>query len=214
MPKSKNVQDEIDLNQFRVAIFGSARTSKEDKLYKQIFNLAKELGKKGIDVVTGGGPGLMEAANYGHAKGDKNNSSESIGLTIQLPREFANEYLELQEHFEKFSGRLDTFMALSNIVVVTPGGIGTCLELFYSWQLVQVKHINSLPIILIGPMWKRLIEWMKKYPLKMNLVSASDFDHIHYAKNNAEALKIISEYHKLFQDTKSDYYKSSTKYKL
>jgi predicted Rossmann-fold nucleotide-binding protein len=82
--------------------------------------------------------------------GDKKQKARSIGLTIRLPQEGKNPVLELRKHFEKFSNRLDTFMALSHLVIVTPGGIGTILELFYTLQLIQVKHINKIPIILVG----------------------------------------------------------------
>ena len=90
----------------------------------------------------------MEAANAGHAEGDKDEKADNIGLTIQLPWEaHGNKHLELKKHFNKFSGRLDHFMALSRAVIVAPGGIGTCLEFFYALQLVQVKHIKPVPII-------------------------------------------------------------------
>lgn len=154
------------------------------------------VAKHGFDIVTGGGPGMMEAANAGHNAGDGHHDSDNIGLTIQLPWESeANKHLEIKKHFNKFSGRLDTFMALSSVVVVTPGGVGTCLELFYTWQLVQVKHICPIPIILIGTMWKKLIDWVKKYPLAEGLISPQDMDCIHIVKNNAEAMKIINKTH-------------------
>ncbi|PJE63216.1 hypothetical protein COU88_00725 [Candidatus Roizmanbacteria bacterium CG10_big_fil_rev_8_21_14_0_10_39_6] len=84
-------------------------------------------------------------------------------------------------------------------VVVAPGGIGTCLEFFYTWQLTQVKHICPIPIILLGPMWKGLIEWVKKQPLKKQLLSPKDFENIYLVKTNAEAMKIIKATKKQFE---------------
>lgn len=193
----------LDLTKFRISIFGSARIKPDDKIYKQIFNLAKELGKKEIDLITGGGPGLMQAANDGHMAGDIKQKACSLGLTIRLPHESKNPILEVRKHFEKFSHRLDTFMALSHMVVVTPGGIGTCLELFYTLQLIQVKHINKIPIILVGKMWKKLLNWLKKSPMKAHLLDPKDLENVIYAKNNRVALKLIEkEFHKFKYTTK------------
>lgn len=197
------MKEELANKDFKVAIFGSARIKKGDPIYKQVYSLAKEIGKHEIDLVTGGGPGLMEAANNGHAHGDKNNKATNIGLTIQLPWENkVNKYVELEEHFQHFSKRLDNFMALSNAVVVTPGGIGSCLELFYAWQLVQVKHVKPIPIILIGTMWAQLIKWVKKYPLRKGLVSPEDMQYIHVVRNNKEAMAVILKTHESYEKNK------------
>lgn len=183
---------------FRVAIFGSARVKQGDKVFKQVFELAEMVGKKGYDVVTGGGPGLMEAANAGHSKGDKDGKAESIGLVIKLPWENrGNDYLEIQHRYKHFSKRLDTFLALSDVMVVTKGGIGSMLELFYMWQHLQVFLVEYKPIILIGKMWEELIDWVKKTTLPENLVSPQDFDFIYIAKNNKEAMEMIEKFRKL-----------------
>jgi uncharacterized protein (TIGR00730 family) len=197
-----NVKEESKKNNFRVAIFGSARIKKGEKAYKQVYNLAKEIGLNGYDIVTGGGPGLMEAANAGHIAGDKSEKVESIGLNIKLDFEQSiNEYVELKKEFERFAERLETFVLLSNVFVITPGGIGTMLEFFYTWQLAQVKKIEFKPIILVGEMWRRLIYWVIDYSLKDGLLSSSDFDYIYIAKNNKEALKMIKAFHKQFAET-------------
>jgi len=202
MPK-KTINSELKKNDFRIAIFGSARIKKDDKIYKQVFALAKDIGKQGFDMVTGGGPGLMEAANAGHNAGDPNNKSDDIGLIIKLPWENeGNKHLEIQKEFSKFSSRLDTFMALSSVAVIMPGGIGTCLELFYTWQLIQVGHINPIPIILVGKMWEEMLAWVKKYPIKQGLASKSDIDWIFVAKNNKEAMKMIMIAHGEFDQGK------------
>ena len=206
MPKKKVRSDdhkmtrELKKTEFRVTIFGSARIKPEDKIYKMVFKLAKEIGKQGFDVVTGGGPGLMEAANAGHAAGDKEQKADNIGLTIQLPWEArGNKHLEIKKHFNKFSDRLDHFMALSRAVVIMPGGIGTCLEFFYTLQLIQVKHIKPIPIILVSPMWKNLYKWIEKNPVKNGLASPKDLKCIHYVKTPEEAMKMIMKEYKKFQ---------------
>ncbi len=180
---------------FRVAIFGSARIKRDDEIYKQVRDLAHAIGKQDIDLVTGGGPGLMEAANFGHSMA-QNGDARSIGLTIDLPMEaHANKHLDLKKHFHKFSSRLDTFLELSDVAIVVPGGIGTCLELFYTWQLAQVKHTANTPIILLGEMWHELIKWVQKYPLKEGLISPHDLDNIFCANNNEEALELIFRFY-------------------
>ena len=186
-----NPEEELYIKHFRVAIFGSARIGKGDSVYNEVTELAKIIAENGIDIVTGGGPGLMEAANLGERLSN-NTNSKSIGLTIQLPTEAkGNRHLDIKKHFQKFSSRLDHFMTLSNVVIVMPGGIGTCLELFYTWQLTQVHHIEPIPIILYGEMWNELLEWVKKWPLKEKLMNQGDMDHIFCVKSNEEALNII-----------------------
>jgi uncharacterized protein (TIGR00730 family) len=213
--KTNDLKEELLKDEFRVTIFGSARTSKDDPLYGQIFDLAKEIAENGIDLVTGGGPGVMEAANAGHMAGDKDNNSDSIGLTIELPWENeGNDYLELQKAFPKFSGRLDHFMALSTAVVVMPGGVGTCLELFYTWQLVQVKHIRPLPIILVGDMWQELLTWVKSFLIKDKLISPSDIDYLHVAKDNAEVMQILLDYQNIFEQQGDQYYSKIERYQV
>lgn len=200
---------------FRVAVFGSARIQKGDKDYKKVYNLSKKIGQHGYDIITGGGPGLMEAANAGHEAGDKKKKADSIGLTIMIAaEEKPNRHLELKKHFDKFGERLDHFMTLSNVVVVMPGGIGTCLELFYTWQLTQVKHICPIPIILVGTAWKKLIDWVKRYPLKQNLMSPGDFNNIHVVRNEKEAFEAVEEAHEQFKALGKDACLNLTKYKV
>ena len=140
---------DLEVDFFRVSIFGSARLQPDSPLYKEVHDLAYNLALKGVDVVTGGGPGLMDAANKGAKDGGK--KTRSIGLPIQLPHETTtNAHLDVKRHHKRFSSRLDEFMRISHAVVVTPGGIGTLLELFYTWQLIQVGHINPRPILLLN----------------------------------------------------------------
>lgn len=186
---------ELKKEHFRVTIFGSARIQKGDKIYEQVFDLAKMIGERSYDIITGGGPGLMEAANAGHTAGDKGNKAESIGLRIELSFEQnVNEFVEVKKKFSRFAERLETFVALSDVFIISPGGIGTTLEFFYAWQLVQVKKSEFKPIILIGEMWEKLIYWIIDYALKEGLVSSTDFDYIYIAKNNEEAMDLIDKF--------------------
>lgn len=147
----ENLKKIIQDKRFRIALFGSARIKPEDELYVSIAELAKNLAIKGYDIITGGGPGAMEAASYGHHRAclECAIAPNTIGINIQLPFEQKpNRYLDVSETVPTFSARLDTFMVLSDVFVITPGGIGTLLELFYTWQLMQVGHICRAPIIL------------------------------------------------------------------
>ena len=193
---------DLEHKDFRVVVFGSARIKPGDKVYEQVFNIGRAVGAMGADIVTGGGPGLMEAANKGHMTGRLvGDDSHSIGVGIKLPfEESLNKHIDLKDEHEHFSTRLDMFMRLSNIVVVAPGGIGTLLELAYTWQLIQVGHICKMPIILVGKMWKDLLEWVKREMVTQGLVSAKDLDFIHVVKNEHEAIAIIKETKDMFDD--------------
>lgn len=199
--KKLNIEKELLKNDFRVTIFGSARIKKEDPIYQDVYSLAKSLGALGIDIVTGGGPGLMEAASTGHTDGDVLGRADSIGLNIILPFEQKpNPGLELLDNHELFSSRLDEFMLLSHVVVVTPGGIGTCLELFYTWQLLQVKHVCRMPLILVGKEWHKLIEWIIDYPLQQHYLDSKDLHFIVLVDTAVEALKVIEKAKKHFDE--------------
>lgn len=205
----------IDPGHFRVTIFGSARIKSNDPRYNQIYSLARMIAAEGMDVVTGGGPGLMEAANKGHKEGRKGKKVHSLGLNIMLPQEQqANKHLDIQKDFNRFSNRLDYFMQLSNVIVVAPGGVGTMLELMYSWQLMQVQHTCNQPIILLGKMWKPFIEWVEEWPLKKKLISESDMMPIFLADHCREAMKIIRKAHQDFKHRGPNYCWNYRKYKI
>lgn len=193
---SEKMKNEIESGRFRVVIFGSARIKESDDMYQKVYNLAKKIGEAGHDIITGGGPGIMEAANKGHRDGTPagDDQSKSIGLNIRLPMEqHANPNLDIEENHDRFSTRLDEFMMLSNIVVVADGGIGTLLELFYTWQLTQVRHVCRMPIILMGEMWKGLIDWIKKEPLARGYLSPEDLDFIIHVDSCDEAYEVIDQ---------------------
>ena len=183
---------------YRVSIFGSARIKPDTKEYKGVYTLAKELAENGADIVTGGGPGLMEAANAGVKEGSSS-KSKSFGIRIDLPFEATpNEHLDIKFYHKRFSSRLDEFMRISHAVVVTPGGIGTLLELLYTWQLIQVDHISARPIILVGDMWNGFFDWIKSEPLKAQLLDKADLDNIIIVKNVHEVTKLLKPEIKAF----------------
>ena len=183
---------EMETDFYRVCIFGSARIRENSPIYNQVELLAEALAKSGVDIVTGGGPGLMEAANRGAKAGSK--GSWSIGLPIQLPFESdANSHLDVKSHHKRFSSRLDEFMRISHAVIVVPGGIGTVLEMFYTWQLMQVAHIRPRPLILFSSdkSWEALIKWTEDYPLKNNLISPKDMEMIKIVNSVDEIMEIL-----------------------
>jgi uncharacterized protein (TIGR00730 family) len=213
--KNNSYEKELKENDFRVTIFGSAQVKKGSRYYKDIYDLSKLIGKKGYDVVTGGGPGIMEAACNGHKAGSKNNDSVAIGLNIKLPHEQRlNAGVDVSHEFNKFSNRLDNFMLFSNVIVVAPGGVGTLLELFYSWQLMAVNHTCRLPIILYGGMWKGLLDWFKKYPLKQGYFSKEEYDLLFYAETLNEVIEIIDHAHLAYKSNNKDLCLNIKRYKV
>ena len=179
---------------YRVAIFGSARIKEGDAAYNEVFAISKQLAEAGFDIVTGGGPGLMQAANAGHRSVPT--SSHSIGLNIKLPQEQqANNYLDIKEEFARFSDRLDTFMALSDTAIVATGGIGTLLELFYTWQLVQVEHLCETPIILFGEMWGGLLDWLQREVEGRGMFDARDRHNLFHFTRVEQVVGFILKVH-------------------
>jgi len=175
---------------YRVTIFGSARIKEGDPVYREVYTIARGLAESGFDIVTGGGPGLMQAANAGHKSAS--HGSHSIGLNITLPSEqHANKYLDIKEEFHRFSDRLDAFMSLSDAVVVATGGIGTTLEFFYTWQLIQVKELCETPIILFGPMWEPLLDWLRTEVQSRGLFDKGDMHQIFHFKTPDQVVRFI-----------------------
>jgi uncharacterized protein (TIGR00730 family) len=177
---------------YRVSIFGSSRIRRGDPIYEEVKTLSSDLARMGVDIVTGGGPGLMEAANSGAHEGRGESKAFSFGLAIHLPtEEDANPFVDKVFRHRTFFSRLHHFIRLSSAFIVMPGGIGTALELFMVWQLLQVKHMKENPLILVGTMWPGLIEWIKATMLERGLVSPPDFDVIKVVGSSAEAVPII-----------------------
>src|ERR1051326_1122766 len=175
---------------FRVCLFGSARIQPGDPLYHTVFELSRALAGQGMDIITGGGPGLMEAANAGVRSGHETRG-RSYGLTMEFPAlsEPPNPHLDIKSSHKRFSSRLDEFVRLSHGVVVAPGGIGTVLELMYVWQLLQVGMIDRRPLILLGhEFWSGLIGWMRDQPLGRHLISEQDLECVHLIDSSKEVV--------------------------
>ena len=182
-------------DRFRVVIFGSARLKEDNPSYTQVRELSTMIAAAGYDIVTGGGPGIMDAALRGHYEA-KHPEARAIGLPIKLPHEDTeSEYAEILIRFKRFGDRLDTFMALADAVIVAPGGIGTLLELFYTIQLMQVKHTSPVPIILLGEHWPGLVQWIREGPLADGMLNAKDLDVLLFAETNDEVMRILKDAH-------------------
>jgi len=179
---------------YRVSIFGSSRVRRGDPIYEEVKQLSFDLARMGVDIVTGGGPGLMEAANAGAVDGQIESKSRSFGLAIHLPtEESANPFVDKVFRHRTFFSRLHHFIRLSSAFIVMPGGIGTALELFMVWQLLQVKHMKEHPLILVGTMWPGLIDWMRATMIERGLVGPSDFEVVNVVGSGNEAVPIIRE---------------------
>ena len=182
-----------------VSIFGSARTKNEDKYYKLSIDIAKSVVKSGYGVITGGGPGIMEAANKGASEGKGN----SVGLCIELPFEqFDNTYIDRDKKidFDYFFVRKVVFMKYSQGFVVMPGGFGTLDELFEAITLIQTHKIEKFPIILVGSeFWSGLMKWVENVLLKKSKnISKKDLDLIHIVDSKEEVVNILEDFHKSY----------------
>jgi len=188
---------------YRVSVFGSSRIQRGDPIYEEVKKLCYDLSHMGIDIVTGGGPGLMEAANAGAVEGQIESHSRSFGLAIHLPNEEgANPFVNKVFRHRTFFSRLHHFVRLSSAFIVMPGGIGTALELFMVWQLVQVKHVTEHPVILVGKMWTGLIDWIRETMVGNGLVSPPDLDTISIVSSSDEAIPIIRASYERFKEEK------------
>jgi uncharacterized protein (TIGR00730 family) len=160
-----------------VTIFGSARLYPGSDLYSAVHWLAYQLSQLGCDIITGGGPGLMEAANAGAVAADPLNKTRSVGLRVDLPFEQgANPFVEELYGHKNFFSRLQHFVLTSDAFVVMPGGIGTTLEALMIWQLLQVHKLPPIPLIFVGAMWQDLHRWAKQYMGNGQPPLASDAD--------------------------------------
>jgi len=133
---------------YRVTIFGSARTQPGHWVYQEVRRMSAALAAMGCDIVTGGGPGLMQAANEGASEVDAPERVQSIGIRVDLPFEQkVNPFVEQAYEHQSFFTRLHQFVIMSDAYIVAPGGIGTVLESTMIWQLLQVRHLNNVPLI-------------------------------------------------------------------
>ena len=162
---------------YRVTIFGSARLKPGSVAYENVKKLAAELTRMGCDIMSGGGPGLMQAANEGALSVDPKALHRSVGIRVDLPFEQAvNPFVGQAYEHRTFFSRLHHFMIISDAFVIVPGGIGTLLELSLAWQLLQVRKLYNTPLVFVGKMWADLVEWGRKTMLKKGSELASDVD--------------------------------------
>jgi uncharacterized protein (TIGR00730 family) len=177
-----------------VAIFGSARTKSNHPHYIQAVELAERLASTGYGVITGGGPGIMEAGN----KGAKQGGGVSVGLNIDLPFEqFHNQYID-RDHFLEFDYffvRKVIFVKYSQAFVIMPGGFGTLDEFFEALTLIQTKKIARRPIVLFGvDYWKGLFEWVQQTMLTQQYISPSDLELLKMTDDIDEAVQFIDDF--------------------
>lgn len=171
------------------SIFGSARTPTGHPEYLAAFELAKKLSEHKYAILTGGGPGIMEAANKGCFEGP----STSVGLGIELPFEQSmNEYVELAIDFRYFFARKTMFIKYAQGFIVFPGGFGTLDELFEALTLVQTKKVTSFPVVLFGSKyWNPLVDWIRGSMLAEGKISAQDFEEIHVVDDVDQTVEIL-----------------------
>jgi uncharacterized protein (TIGR00730 family) len=183
-----------------VSVFGSARTKPEDPYYKLTVAVSQKIAENGYGVITGGGPGIMEAGNKGaHLAG-----GTSVGLNIELPFEqHDNPYIDSDKSldFDYFFVRKVMFVKYSQGFVVMPGGFGTLDELFEAITLIQTHKIQKFPIILVGTeFWSGLLEWVKTTLLdKFGNISAKDIDLIHLVDTPDEVIDVLNNFYEKYQ---------------
>ena len=182
-----------------VSIFGSARTKPADKYYQLAVNIAKKLSENGYGVITGGGPGIMEAANKGAYKA----GGTSVGLNIELPFEqHDNPYIDSDKSidFDYFFVRKVMFVKYSQGFIVMPGGFGTLDELFEAITLIQTHKIGKFPIILVGKkFWSGLVDWIKETLLNShNNISKEDLYLLNIVDTEDEVIEILNDFYKKY----------------
>jgi len=179
---------------YRVTIFGSARLKPGTLAYDSVKQLAAELTRMGCDIMSGGGPGLMRAANEGANLVDPEAKHRSVGIRVDLPFEQEiNPFVGQAYQHSTFFSRLHHFMIISDAFIVVPGGIGSLLELSLVWQLLQVRKLYNTPLILVGKMWADLVEWARGAMLQEGneLASEIDFKIAHCVNTIDETLALV-----------------------
>jgi hypothetical protein len=184
--------DELAMLGPAVTVFGSARFAEGSPAYAQARELGGLLAAEGLAVITGGGPGIMEAANRGCQEAD----GVSVGLNIELPHEqSSNAYLDISIEFRYFFVRKTMFVKYADGFAIFPGGFGTLDELFESLTLVQTKRIEHFPIVLIGrAYWTGLMEWARGTLVGSGAIAPEDLDIFHVTDEVGEAVRILTEY--------------------
>ena len=176
-----------------VSIFGSARTAPDSPYYTLTESIARQLLDAGFSVISGGGPGIMEAANRGAFYG----KSPSVGLNIQLPHEqTTNEYQDISQSFRHFFARKYMFVRFANAYVVMPGGFGTLDELLEALTLIQTGKSRRIPIILVhSPFWSGLIDWFRSTLVSEGVISPEDVDLIQVIDKPEDVVEAIFKHY-------------------
>jgi uncharacterized protein (TIGR00730 family) len=174
-----------------ISIFGSARVEQGDPVYEKAVYIAKRLAEAGFNIVTGGGPGIMEAANKGAAEGGK----ASVGLNIQLPMEQKpNPYANVELHFKYFFVRKVMFIKYAQAYIAMPGGFGTLDEVFEALTLIQTHRIKGFPVVLVGSdYWGPLLNWIEQGLLKQGAISPEDMELITLIDDPDEVVKVVKQ---------------------
>jgi uncharacterized protein (TIGR00730 family) len=172
-----------------VSMFGSARVKPGSPYYELARKTAYEIGKAGFEVLTGGGPGIMEACNRGAKEAD----AVSVGLAIKLPFESSvNPWCDISETFNFFFVRKVMLVKFAHAFIIFPGGYGTLDETFEALTLIQTGKVENFPVILMGTeFWKPLLEWLKEVPMREGMIKPKDFDDLHLIDDPKEACRIV-----------------------
>jgi uncharacterized protein (TIGR00730 family) len=185
-----------------VSVFGSARMASRHRYYRQARELGRMLGRAGYAVITGGGPGIMEAANRGCREG----GGLSIGCNIELPREQGlNPYVDLGVEFRYFFARKVMFVKYADAFVIFPGGYGTLDELFEALTLIQTQKVQDFPVILMGTdYWGGMIDWIRASLLAEAAINPEDVDLLRLTDDPDEAVRIIKAYQRSQRETAAE----------
>ncbi len=187
---------------YRVTIFGSARVPEDHWVYAAVRDVAEELTRLGCDIVTGGGPGLMAAANEGTRRADPSAVGRSVGIRVELPFEQdVNAFVSEAYEHRTFFTRLHQFVLMSDAFVVMPGGIGTVLEAMMIWQLLQVGHLRDTPLILAGKMYADLVAWCRTHMVgqEPRLAAPEDIALPQCVEDGPGILQVVRRHHSIWQ---------------
>jgi uncharacterized protein (TIGR00730 family) len=188
---------------YRVTIFGSARIAPTHWVYGAVRDIAAELTRLGCDIVTGGGPGLMQAANEGVQLADPAGTHQkSVGIRVELPFEQdVNAFVTEAFEHKTFFTRLHHFVLVSDAFIVMPGGVGTVLETLMVWQLLQVRHLRDVPLILAGHFWDGLLDWAKSVMLQPDapLINPNDLRIPQVLPDGSTIVAAIRDHHAKWQ---------------
>ncbi len=189
MSEFVSATDRLNVIRPAVSIFGSARTTPDHPYYQLTEHIARLLSDAGFSVISGGGPGIMEAANKGAFYG----KSPSVGLNIQLPHEqHTNAYQNISQTFQHFFARKVMFVKFASAYVVMPGGFGTLDELMEALTLVQTGKISRIPIILVcGDYWRGMVGWFRQTLLSEGMINPEDMDLIQLIDEPEEVVSAI-----------------------